>query len=285
LEPNRKFLSSRHNSSSRSVILGVDFIQANISDLVDFRDMLDEENDATPRAGESSPRAVSVGSLLKTELFRGSSESDVTINLPQLVKAYPRDRRDNFNPLDMDLYPSFQLDYAAPNIQVYSEQLQRRQSKGKKLISKAFDKFGNARSKSMHFLRSKSSKDSLLRQVSLRNLGSSRPISSEATSRSSSRFSFEQDSIDIATSSNISVISAEATSVDSPSSFILYPGIAVVPEVGSVDIGHESSIWAAVVVTGVLQRTGGHSRIPHAALAPEIGCMSDDGKPTGKKSA
>lgn len=238
----------------------------------DSDDILGNENDKTPMARESYTRTASVGSFLKTELFRGSSESGAAIILPQLEKAYPRDRKDNFNPLDMDLFPPFNLDAPTPSQHIHPEQLQRRRSKGKKLMSKAFDRFGNSRSKSVHFLRSKSSKDSLLRHVSLRYLGSSRPISSGSTSRSSSRFSFEE-STDLINSSNMSVVSANEPASGITPSFILYPEISVVPEVASVDTSDEASIWVSVVVTAVLQRTGGYSRTLDTP-APENGHIS-----------
>jgi hypothetical protein len=222
-----------------------------------------------------------VGSFLKTELFRGSSESDVAINTPQLVKAHLRDRKDKFNSMDKDLFQPFNLTDPTLSRQMYSEQLQRRQSKGKKLISKAFDKFGNARSKSMHFVRSKSSTDSLLRQVSPRNLGSPRPISSVATSRNASRFSFEEESICIANSSSISVVSADAPTSALTSPFILYPEIIIVPEVGSVDVCDEASIWVAVVVTGALHNTGGNSGTPDALFALDSGGIRQDGMTSG----
>ena len=130
-------------------------------------------------------------------------------------------------------------------------------------MSKAFDGLGNARSKSMHFLRSKSSKDSLLRQVSLRNLESSRLMSSETSSRNSSRFSFEQESVLISDSRSNSTTFVDASPISSAPSFILYPEIIVIPEVDSIDIDDEASIWVAVVITGVLRKTTRCDRVPN----------------------
>lgn len=225
-----------------------------------------------------------MGSFLKSELFRVSSETELNIRSPQTVKAYQRDRNDTFNPLDMELFPSFRLSDLGSSQKISSKTCQRRQSIGKKLVSKAFDGLGNARSKSMHFLRSKSSKDSSIRQVSVRNLDSSRQIFSEASSRNSSRFSFEQESVLTRDSGSSLVISADALLLSPTPSFILYPEITVIPEVDSVDASDEASIWVAVVVTGVLQKTADCGGMPDTLLASKNSSMSQDEMTPSKQS-
>lgn len=148
-------------------------------------------------------------------------------------------------------------------------------------VSKAFDSFGNARSKSMHFLRPKPSKNSSLRQVSLRNLGPSHPIPSEASPPTFRPFSLEQ-SIDTVDTSIISVVSANKPSPSPIPPVILYPEIAVIPEVDSVEANNEASIWVAVVVTGVLRSTGGPRRIPDKPLSLENSSTCQDGMTLGQ---
>ena len=248
--------------------------------ITELQNLPHENNDATPRVCQSSSRTASVGSFLKSELFRGSSESELSICSPQLIKI--RGLKDTFNPLDIELFPAFKLADLSPG-QHASSKPHRRQSIGKKLMSKAFDGLGNARSKSMHFLRSKSSKDSLLRQVSLRNLDSSRLMSSEGSSRNSSRFSFEQESVLIPESRTNSTIFADAPPTFLNPSFILYPDISVIPEVNSVDVRDGASIWVAVVITGVLRKTTDCDRIPDTLLTAETSDMIQDGMKSGKR--
>jgi hypothetical protein len=238
-----------------------------------------EKKDATPRASQSSSRTSSVGSFLKSELFGENSESELCFLSPPLVQT--RDLQNAFNLMDMELLSPFTLaDLSPKHDDLPNTPRRRRQSKGRKLMSKAFDSLGNARSKSMHFLRSKSSKDSLLRQVSLRNLESSRLMSSETSSRNSSRFSFEQDSVSIPDSASNPIIIADAPHMSPTPSFILYPEISVFPEVDSVDVGDEASIWVAVVITGVLRKTIECQRIPD--LAGERSGMSSSGMKSGE---
>jgi hypothetical protein len=195
-----------------------------------------------------------------------------------------RELKDTFHPLDMESFPSFTLADLSPEQQELSKTSYRRQSIRKRLVSKAFDGLGNARSKSMHFLRSKSSKDSLLRQVSLRNLESSRIMSSETSCRNSSRFSFEQESFPSSDSRFNSTTLANPTPISSTPSFILYPEITVIPEVDSVDVGDEASIWVAVVITGVLRKTTECDRVPDTLLTLESSGMSHDGMKLGEQA-
>jgi hypothetical protein len=212
-------------------------------------------NDLTFRQPQSSTRTASVGSFLQSELLRGSSEADIDIGRPSNFTQHSRSATDAFNPLDTVLFPSFKLDDLNRNPDLYSNGLRRKQSKGKQLLSKAFNSFGSARSKSMHFLRSRPSKESLRRHVSLKNHEPSRPTCAEKRSLNSSRFSFEPDleGHDVANPSIKSTVSPEGGLTLRTPSFILYPEITIVPEVKSVDSGDEESIWVAVLVTGVLQ--------------------------------
>lgn len=225
-----------------------------------------------------------MGSFLKSELFRGSSESEFNISCPQSVKVRPRNQNDTFSPLNMELFQLFSLGDLGPNHELSSTPNQRRKSIRKKLVSKAFDGLGNARSKSMHFLRSKSSKDSLLRQVSLRNLESSRQISSEMSSRNSSRFSFEQESVLIRDSRSDLVTCGEELPLLPTLSFILYPEITVIPEIDTVDFGDEVSLWVAVVVTGVLRKTTDCDMTSDTPLTLQSSSTSQDTISSGKQS-
>jgi hypothetical protein len=225
-----------------------------------------------------------VGSVLKSELFRGSSESEPNISCPQSVKMHPRQQDDAFNSMNMELFPPFNPGDLRPNQELSSTLGQRRKSIGKKLVSKAFDGLGNARSKSMHFLHPKSSKDSLLRQVSLRNLESSRQISFEMSSRNSSRFSFEQESVLIRHSRSNSVLCPNELLLLPAQSFVLYPEITVIPEIDTVDFGNEVSFWVAILVTGVLRETTNCDMIPESLLTSQSSSTSQDMISTGKQS-
>lgn len=183
----------------------------------------------------------------------------------------------------MELFPLFNLGDLGPNQELSSTPNQRRKSIGKKLVSKAFDGLGNARSKSMHFLRSKSSKNSLIRQVSLRNLESSRQISSEMSSRNSSRFSFEQESVLIRDSRSNSAICADELPLLPTPSFILYPEITVIPEIDTVDFGDEVSLWVAVMVTGVLRKTADCDVIPDTLLTSQSSDTNQDKIASGER--
>jgi len=66
-------------------------------------------------------------------------------------------------------------------------------------------------------------------------------------------------------------------------SFILYPEISVIPEVDSVDVGDEASIWVAVVITGVLRKTTDCGRISDTLLTPENSGTSQDGMKSGEQ--
>jgi len=241
-----------------------------------------EKKDDTPRASKSSSRTASVGSFLKSKLFGESSESELCILSPPFGQA--PGLQNAFNPMDMELFSSFTLADLSSKQDDLSNTPRKRQSigRGRNLVSKAFDGLGDARSKSMHILRSKSSKDSLLRQVSLRNLESSHLMSSETSSRNSSCFSFEQKSVFIPDSASNSIIIADAPHMSPIPSLILYPEITVIPEVDSVDVGDEASIWVAVVITGVLRETIECQRIPD--LAGERSGMCSSGMKLGEQS-
>lgn len=219
---------------------------------------------------------ISAGSFLKSELFRESSESGLNISSPQPVKVNPRNQNDILNPLNTELFPSFQLGHLGPSEPFSSRPSEKGKSIGKKLVSKAFDGLGSARSKSMHFLRSKSSKDSLLRRVSLRNLEASRQFSSDASSRNSSRFSFDQESVLVSDSGSNSVTSVDTRPLLTKSPCILYPEITVIPEVDTVDFGNEVSVWVAVVVTGVLRKTVDCDMITDTLSTPKDSSTSED---------
>jgi hypothetical protein len=85
----------------------------------------------------------------------------------------------------------------------------------------------------------------------------------ETSSRNSSHFPFEQEIVSVPDSAPNSILIADAPCMSPTPSFILYPEISVFPEVDSVDIGEEASIWVAVVMTGVLRRTIERQRIPN----------------------
>jgi hypothetical protein len=105
----------------------------------------------------------------------------------------------------------------------------------------------------VHSPRPKPSKESLLRQVSMKN-HNSRLVATETLPRDSSRFSFEAESLDIADLGLDAMISNEPTRETVKPSFILYPDLRVVPEVDSVDASGEGSIWVAVLISGILRR-------------------------------
>lgn len=100
-------------------------------------------------------------------------------------------------------------------------------------------------------------------------------MSPETSSRKSSRFSFDQESVLVSDSRSNSITLADATPVSS-TPFILYPEITVVPEVDSIDLGDEASIWVAVVITGGLRKTTGYNRVPSTLLTPESCGTSQD---------
>jgi hypothetical protein len=183
----------------------------------------------------------------------------------------------------MEHFPPFNLCDLETNQELSFTPTQRRKSIGKSLVSKAFDGIGNARPKSMHFLRSKSSEDSLLRKISLRNLEPSPQISSEMSSRNFSRFSFEQESVLIRDSRSGSLRRAEEVPLVPSISFILYPEITVIPEIDTVDFGVEISLWVAVVVTGVLRKTTDYDQIADTPLTSQTSCISQDNATSGRE--
>jgi hypothetical protein len=213
----------------------------------------DQDHSATPKAQH---RTASVGSFLKSELLRGSSETELETATPQQIRlsatTYHRHLTD---PLDTNLFPSFNLDEERIGANDSSGTTQKRSSKGKELILRAFDSFGTARSKSMQILHSKSLKESSLRHISLRNRQKTLSTSSEEASLDYPRFSFEPISTNTTDFSINSSISSDRTLDRTRPSYILYPEITIIPEASLVDVAKEVSFWVAVTVTGALRAT------------------------------
>jgi hypothetical protein len=214
-----------------------------------------EDNLATPEAQQLSARTASVGSFLKSELLRGSSETELETATPQQIRLGAARYHDPTNPLNANLFPHFNLDERRISVSNASGTTQKRSSKGRKLILRAFDSFGTARSKSMQILHSKSLKGSSLRHLSLRNRQKPLSTSSEEASVDYSRSSFEPLSTNTTDVSTNSSILSDRTLDRTRPSYILYPEITIIPEVSLVDVAAEVSFWVAVTVTGALRAT------------------------------
>jgi len=208
------------------------------------------EHIGSSRALNMSARTASVGSFVKSELFRHTSkkESSITNCLP--IRKLSKSNRKSINPPDFNLYSPFN---SADQNEGSNRFHAARSEKGQNLVPKVFE--------GVHFLPPRASKESLLRHVSLKSHKASIHISSDSPSLNPPRFSFEPNSIDIEDPNNFRISTGRPRVALNPS-FMLYPEITVVPEVDSVDARDESSVWVAVMVIGTLKRVGDFA--PHS---------------------
>jgi hypothetical protein len=234
---------------------------------------------ASSAAINMSTRTASFGSFIKSELFRRSSESESAVTRSLPMRKLSKSNRKSTSSPDVDLFsPRNCADQNEDPNRLRTEKPGRGE-KGPKLMSKAL---GSVRSKSMHFLRPKPSKESLLRHVSLKNHQASIQVSPEIPSLNMSRFSFEPDSADTADPRCKFRISTGRSQAALSPSFVLYPEITIVPEVRSVDARGESSLWVAVIVTGTL-REAGASVLNPGVLSRENGYTRVSKKPPGNQ--